>query len=202
MICKFLFEYNNIFRAVFLPWATFIWLSEKGKESYEPDEWFGLIPDIFNSLARHLNFTYSIATSRDGNWGSVNKDTGEWNGIIKDIIEGEADVGVALLSLTKSRSEVIDFMLPFYSDSFGFFVNTKSSYAWSTYFSPFLYESWVVLLAMLVLISLSLAMVARVGKDKSIKEFTLEKCVIYVFGAYSGVAIRRWSITPVNISTR
>ena len=191
-----------MYRAVFLPWSTFIWLSDNEKASYDPDDWFGMVPDIFNSLARQLNFTYSIAMSRDGQWGSIGQDTGEWNRIVKDIIDGEADIAVALLALTKTRSEVIDFMLPFYADSFGFFVNTKSSFTWSTYFQPFLNESWAVLLSMLILVSLALAMVAKVGKDKSIKEFTLEKCIIYVFGAYSGVAIRRWSITPVNISTR
>ena len=190
------------FRAVFLPWTTFIWLSEPGKDSYTPEEWFGLVPDIFNSFARQLNFTYSIALSRDGYWGAVDKETGRWNGIIGDVVDGVADIAVAVLSVTKTRSEVADFMIPFYSDQFGFFISKESSYTWNTYFEPFMYESWVVLLAMLILIALSLAMVARVGKDKSIKEFTLEKCFIYVFGAYGGFAIRRWSITPVNISTR
>ena len=125
-------------RIVFLPWADFIWLEEKGKSSYKPDEWLGMIPDIVNSLARQLNFTYSIALSRDGQWGSVNKD-GDWSGIIRDIIDGEADIAAALLAVTKTRSEVIDFMLPFYPDNFGFFINTQSAYAWTTYFQPFLF---------------------------------------------------------------
>ena len=160
-----------------------------------------MIPDIFNSLARHLNFTYSIALSRDGQWGSVDKDTGKWNGIVRDIIDGEADIAAAL-AVTKTRSEAVDFLLPFHTDNFGFFVNTKSSFTWTTYLQPFLFESWVVLLFMLIVISLVMAFVARIGKDKSLKEFTLEKCFIYVFGAYSGVAIRRWSVTPSNISAR
>ena len=120
-----------------MPWATFIWPSNTGKDSYEPNEWFGMIPDIFNSLAKQLNFTYSIAMSRDRNWGSLDKETGKWNGIIRDVIDGDADVAVAFLLITKTRSEVTDFMIPYYSDSFGFFISKESSYSWTTYFEPF-----------------------------------------------------------------
>ena len=73
------------------------------------ETWIGLVPDIFNSLARHLNFTFTLALSRlenkqslslivqhrqsilvmiiitlfrDGAWGSKNA-RGEWSGIIR-----------------------------------------------------------------------------------------------------------------------
>ena len=151
-------------------------------------------------MAEEIGFDFKLYQVQDEKWGSKNEH-GEWNGLIKDMMDGEADVGAYLL-ITQGRSEVIDFMLPFYADKYGFFISTKASYTWSTYFQPFLYESWIVLLFMLFLISITFAMVARVGKDKNIKEFTLEKCMIYVFGAYAGLAIRRWSVTPVNISAR
>ena len=75
-----------------MPWPTYIWLLDPGKDSFDPKEWFGMVPDIFNSLAKQLNFTYSIAMSRDRNWGSLDKESGEWNGIIRDILDGEADI--------------------------------------------------------------------------------------------------------------
>merc|ERR1711970_89247 len=93
-------------------------------------------------------------------------------------------------------------MIPFYSVLFGFFISTESSYSWTTYFEPFLYESWIVLSGLLIVIALSLALVAKVGNDKCINEFTLEKCFVFVFGAFGSFSIRRWSVTPVNISTR
>lgn len=57
-------------------------------------------------------------------------------------------------------------------------------------------------MVMMVILSIILALVAGLGKDTALSEFTLGKCFIYVFGAYGGLAVRRWSLTPVNISTR
>ena len=37
----------------------------------------------------------------------------EWNGIIKTILDGEADMAMASLTITPERSEMIDFSVPF-----------------------------------------------------------------------------------------
>ena len=106
------------------------------------------------------------------------------------------------LSPAKMRSEFVDFMTPFKDVNLGFFISTQTSYSWKTYLFPFLYESWAALLLMLVILSLVFAGVAKAGRDECLQEFTLKKCVIYIFGAYGGIAVRRWSITPKNISAR
>ena len=33
----------------------------------------GLVPDIFNSLAEKMNFTYGLQPSRDGMWGNIDE---------------------------------------------------------------------------------------------------------------------------------
>ena len=93
-------------------------------------------------------------------------------------------------------------MIPYYSDLYGFFISNEASYSWTTYFEPFMYKSWIVLACMLFMIAFSLALVAKVGMDESINEFTLEKCFIFVFGAFGSFSVRRWSVTPDNISAR
>ena len=164
--------------------------------------WSGILPDLFNAMSMYLNFTYSIALSRDGKYGKFHPETGRWSGMIGDVVDDVADIAVGSISVIASRSKVVDFMIPFGAEKYGFFVNMDASYAWATFLLPFLYESWAALVVMLVCSSLIFAFVAKVGNDKCLKEFTLEKCVIYVFGAYGGIAVRRWSITPSNISAR
>ena len=56
-------------RTIMLPYCDFICLEEEG----EPDSWYGLVPDIYNSLANTLNFTYSVEFSSDGKWGVQDK---------------------------------------------------------------------------------------------------------------------------------
>ena len=35
--------------------------------------WIGIVPEVFNSLADKLNFTYSLQFSRDGKYGGEDK---------------------------------------------------------------------------------------------------------------------------------
>ena len=92
--------------------------------------------------------------------------------------------------------------LPYDYEEDRFFVSREAANSWTTFLQPFLYESWAVLMLMLVVMSLIFTFVVRMGKDTSLNEFSLGKCAIYVFGAYGGISVRRWSITPVNISAR
>ena len=33
----------------------------------------GIVPDLYNFLAEHLNFTYTLQLSSDGKWGTTEK---------------------------------------------------------------------------------------------------------------------------------
>ena len=75
--------------------------------------WVGMVPDIVEFLAKTMNFTYDLGFPRDGSWGAFNKDTGEWSGIIGDILDGDVDVGFAPLTVLHERAEAVDFSFQF-----------------------------------------------------------------------------------------
>uniref|UniRef100_A0A915EW99 SHSP domain-containing protein n=1 Tax=Ditylenchus dipsaci TaxID=166011 RepID=A0A915EW99_9BILA len=65
-----------------------------------------------------LNFEYQFSIVADGQYGdekksSNNSFTGQWNGMIGEILAKEADVAVAPITITASRLEVVDFTDPF-----------------------------------------------------------------------------------------
>ena len=60
-------------------------------------EWSGIVPDILEEISKMLNFTYSKTFARDGNWGTVNLETGEWNGLIRDLLDNVVDIVAAPL---------------------------------------------------------------------------------------------------------
>ena len=165
-------------------------------------EWSGIVPDILDEISKMLNFTYSKAFARDGNWGTVNLETGQWNGLIRDLLDDVVDIVAAPLVQSKSRSEAVDFLLAFHHEKDKFFVLRTPSYSWTTFLLPFLPNSWVVILMMLGLLSISLTLVTRWGRDNQVEEFRAVKCITFVCGSYLGLAVRRWSITPYNISAR
>ena len=55
-------------RAVMLPLGHFLQVDDN-----VPGSWRGMVPDIFNALARRMNFTFSVAFSSDGKWGGKDK---------------------------------------------------------------------------------------------------------------------------------
>ncbi|ESO82139.1 hypothetical protein LOTGIDRAFT_170286 [Lottia gigantea] len=70
----------------------------------------GIIPLLVKILAYELNFTYSFVLPADRSWGI--KENGEWNGMIKDLIEHRTNVIAADLTVTSERFEVVDFVFP------------------------------------------------------------------------------------------
>ena len=57
-------------------------------------------------IIRNLN-RYTIKTSSDGKWGVLKN--GTWTGMVKDIVNKDADIIVAHLSRSFDRSQVLDF---------------------------------------------------------------------------------------------
>ena len=52
------------------------------------DRYEGYVVDLLQRLSRLLGFKYIIEPVRDGSYGSRDKTTGRWNGMIKDILDG------------------------------------------------------------------------------------------------------------------
>ncbi|ELT97865.1 hypothetical protein CAPTEDRAFT_204388 [Capitella teleta] len=73
-----------------------------------PTTYYGIDYDILNILSKHLDFRFRIMKPPDGQWGSP-KGNGSWTGLIGLLQDNEADVAVSCLSITKARTQVVDF---------------------------------------------------------------------------------------------
>ena len=49
---------------------------------------YGMCIDLVKRLAEELKFRYDITLVKDNGYGGLNRDTMEWNGMIKEIIDG------------------------------------------------------------------------------------------------------------------
>jgi hypothetical protein len=59
---------GKTFRTVMLPFGQFLQVDDN-----KPETWHGMVPDIFNTLAMRMNFTYTVKFSSDMKWGGKNK---------------------------------------------------------------------------------------------------------------------------------
>ena len=49
----------------------------------------------------------------DGAYGFMNKETGEWNGLMGELLAQKADLAIADLTITYEREQAVDFSMPF-----------------------------------------------------------------------------------------
>ena len=118
---------------------------------------------------------------------------GKWNGGIKDIIDGVADIGAADFTASHLRSTVVDFTLPILEQTNTFFFkNSKAAFSWTSFLRPFYITTWYFLIIMIFICAFTLASIAYLGMEQNLSEFSPEKSMIYSFGAYCAFASRRF----------
>ncbi|XP_054431847.1 glutamate receptor ionotropic, kainate 1 isoform X2 [Pteronotus mesoamericanus] len=79
---------------------------------YGNDRFEGYCLDLLKELSNILGFIYDIKLVPDGKYGAQNE-KGEWNGMVKELIDHKADLAVAPLTITYVREMAIDFSKPF-----------------------------------------------------------------------------------------
>ena len=58
-------------------------MERKGNDRFE-----GFLIDLMHGIADKLKFDFALYESPDGNYGSKDAKTGEWNGMIRELIVG------------------------------------------------------------------------------------------------------------------
>ncbi|XP_048840418.1 glutamate receptor ionotropic, kainate 1 isoform X1 [Brienomyrus brachyistius] len=90
----------------------YVMYKKSDKALYGNDRFEGYCVDLLKELSNILGFTYEVKLVSDGKYGAQN-DKGEWNGMVRELIDHIADLAVAPLTITYVREKVIDFSKPF-----------------------------------------------------------------------------------------
>uniref|UniRef100_A0A3P9H824 Glutamate receptor n=1 Tax=Oryzias latipes TaxID=8090 RepID=A0A3P9H824_ORYLA len=151
-------------------------LKEDGLEKEEPyvmlkksdralvgnDRFEGFCIDLLKELAGLLGFTYEIRLVPDGKYGSQD-DKGQWNGMIRELIEHRADLAVAPLTITYTREKFIDFSKPFMSMGISILYRKPNSTnsGFFSFLNPMTPDIWVYILLAYLGVSCVLFVIAR-----------------------------------------
>lgn len=73
--------------------------------------YIGYCIDLMDTVADFGNFDYTIAESDEH--GQMDED-GVWNGVVRKLIDKEADIGLGTMQVMAERETVIDFTVPYY----------------------------------------------------------------------------------------
>ncbi|CAH0399704.1 unnamed protein product [Chilo suppressalis] len=83
------------------------------RDDEAPKGFKGYCIDLIEEIRQIVKFDYEIVLSPDNNFGTMDEN-GNWNGIIKELIEKRADIGLTSMSVMAERENVVDFTVPYY----------------------------------------------------------------------------------------
>ena len=128
------------------------------------DQFEGYAIDLIAELAKILHFKYEFRLVKDGAYGRPNKNH-QWNGMMGELMRGEADLAVADLTITSKREEVVDFTHPFMNTGISILFKkpTKKVTSLFSFLSPFSNIVWIYVLCAYVGISTTLFLVGRLS---------------------------------------
>ncbi|KAM7405471.1 hypothetical protein PAMP_012730 [Pampus punctatissimus] len=150
----------------------------------------GYCIDLISELSKKLGFGYKLHLVKDNRYGAMDSN-GNWNGMIGEVIRGEADLAVASLTLTSVREQFVDMTTPFMQTGIGFILHKDVASEESTFslLSPFSTDMWVGLLIAFLLTGLCIFLVGRISPtewaepDAEEHSFTLLHSFWYITGA-------------------
>nr|XP_023026162.1 glutamate receptor ionotropic, kainate 2-like [Leptinotarsa decemlineata] len=145
----------------------------EGNARYE-----GYSLDLIANIAKIIGFEFEIQLTESnqyGHWDEVNE---RWTGLIGDILEKRAHLGVGDLTITPERQEVVDFSLPFMNLGISI-LHKKQNIADPNRFAflkPFSEEVWYYLGYMFLLVSVIHYVILRISAEDWDDAYLDEEC--------------------------
>ncbi|XP_044270327.1 glutamate receptor ionotropic, kainate 2-like isoform X1 [Tribolium madens] len=129
-----------------------------GNERYE-----GFCIDLLREIASMVGFEYRIVLVPDSKYGVIDLETGEWNGIVRQLMDKKADLAVGSMTINYARESVIDFTKPFMNlgISILFKVPTSQQARLFSFMNPLAMDIWMYVFSAYVLVSITMFVVAR-----------------------------------------
>ncbi|KAI8046451.1 hypothetical protein M5D96_002661 [Drosophila gunungcola] len=140
-----------VITAISEPYGMLKETSEK-LEGNDQFEGFGI--ELIDELSKKLGFTYTWRLQVDNKYGGIDPKTGEWNGMLREIMDSRADMGITDLTMTSERESGVDFTIPFMSLG-----ATKAL----SFMSPFSGEVWLWLGLAYMGVSISMFVLGRLS---------------------------------------
>ncbi|XP_076135583.1 glutamate receptor ionotropic, kainate 3 [Alosa pseudoharengus] len=140
----------------------YVMLKKSDRALVGNDRFEGFCIDLLKELAAILGFSYEIRLVPDGKYGSQD-DKGQWNGLIRELMEHKADLAVAPLTITYLREKVVDFSKPFLNMGISILYrkpnNTNNGFF--SFLNPMTPDIWVYILLAYLGVSCVLFVIAR-----------------------------------------
>ncbi|KAK4883092.1 hypothetical protein RN001_006411 [Aquatica leii] len=174
----------------------------------------GYAIDLIHQISQILGFNYTFRLAPDGRYGAYNKETKEWDGMIKEILDQKADLAIADLTITYDREQAVDFTMPFMNLGISILYRKPFKQAPNlfSFLSPLSLDVWIYMATAYLGVSVLLFILARFSpyewdnphpcnSDPDVLEnqFTLMNSLWFTIGS---LMQQGSNIAPKAVSTR
>uniref|UniRef100_A0A061QLN3 Glutamate receptor 1 n=1 Tax=Cupiennius salei TaxID=6928 RepID=A0A061QLN3_CUPSA len=127
------------------------------------DRYEGFCKDLLEKLSERFGFKFVITPVKDGRYGDDK--SGDWNGMIGELLRREADIAIADLTIIYKREAAVDFTMPFMNlgISILFKKPEKQSPPMFSFLKPLSLEVWFYMGTGYLGVSLFLFILARLS---------------------------------------
>lgn len=147
----------------------------KKSDQADHNHFYGFTIDLLRKLAKELKFTYHLYEVPDGKYGALEKysnasseDDGEWNGLIRELIDGKADIAVSAMTVTPKREKYVDFTHRYFDYSVALAMRSpKVNKDMFAFLRPFSNDVWISILCAFIIISILLYFTNRMHLKKN-----------------------------------
>ncbi|XP_068908894.1 glutamate receptor ionotropic, kainate 2 isoform X4 [Tenebrio molitor] len=174
----------------------------------------GYAVDLIHEISRVLGFNYTIRLAPDGRYGSLNRETKEWDGMIRELLDQKADLAIADLTITYDREQAVDFTMPFMNLGISILYRKpiKQPPNLFSFLSPLSLDVWIYMATAYLGVSVLLFILARFtpyewqnphpcnpNPDHLENQFTLFNCMWFAIGS---LMQQGCDFLPKAVSTR
>ncbi|XP_013173673.1 PREDICTED: glutamate receptor ionotropic, kainate 2-like [Papilio xuthus] len=139
---------------------------KEGEELTGNDRYEGYSKDLIHEiLAESLHLNYEIIIVPGNLYGSYNKETKTWDGLIGYLLERKADLAICDLTITYERRSSVDFTTPFMTLGISILYSkpTPPPPELFSFLKPFSVDVWIYMAAAYLMVSLLLHILARLA---------------------------------------
>ncbi|AWP02629.1 putative glutamate receptor U1-like [Scophthalmus maximus] len=124
----------------------------------------GFCMDLLSEVAKKVGFKYRVQLVKDGSYGRQD-DNGNWNGMIGEVVRGEADLAIAPLTLTAAREKAVGMTKPFMQTGISILLrkDVSEESGLFDFMTPFTAETWIGILIAYLGTAASIFIVARLS---------------------------------------
>ena len=145
---------------------------------------FGYCIDLLKMLISDLDLAVRLHVSQDGKYGSKNSTTGQWSGIIGELVRGDADIALADLSDTQERWKVVDFTESFMNTGIGVLVKVDRHHhrnKLAAFIAPFTVALWIGIIIIIHVVLLCMWTLERLSPYGLREQRKLDEDLKYTF---------------------